>query len=599
MSRKKKSNGKSKIRNNIFIWTVVLVAMAAIAVADINQGPVVAGISTVKVGANNNQESVLQDGIIPVFNCEADFGVRDALAMLGRLCGKNIVPSPNVKGVLAFRSLTNVTFEEAMDAILGDNLKYEQKGNLIRVYTREEYNNPDRMVYKVFTLYYISAAEAMKLITPVLSGAEGSSIQGSTPPAITVSTGESISAGTGGGDTMALNDTIVMLDYPENIADAERMLKELDVRPKQVLVEATILSATLNEGMDMGVDLNFAAGVSLTGTSASGGTLDTVLGGYVEGSQTAGLNALQQVGSLSAGAPIESTGFATVGGSGFKIGISSGDFRAFISALETITDTTILANPKILAVNKQLGQVYIGTKIGYTSQTTQTQTSTTQQVDFLDTGTKLTFRPYIGDDGYIRMDIHPKDSSGTLKANNIPDEQSTELATNIMVKDGQTIVIGGLFRDVVVTSRSQIPLLGDLPLIGALFRRTTDTNQRQEVIVLLTPHIIKEPEDTNSQARVDDVRRKRFGARDELQWTGKSRLAEDRYARAAKYYVEGNAEKAMEVLEYVLELRPSYLEAIRLKEKIIAEITPDEVGAIDRVVLDRVEREESENWQRK
>jgi type IV pilus assembly protein PilQ len=305
------------------------------------------------------------------------------------------------------------------------------------------------------------------------------------------------------------------------------------------------------------------------------------------------------VGALSAGSPIETAGFTNVGGSGLRIGISSGDFRAFITALETVTDTTILANPKILAVNKQLGQVYIGTKIGYTSQTTQTQTSTTQQVDFLDTGTKLTFRPYIGNDGYIRMDIHPKDSSGTLKANNIPDEQSTELATNIMVRDGQTIVIGGLFRDVVVTSRRQIPLLGDLPLIGALFRSTTDTNQRQEVIVLLTPHIIDEPEDTNSQARVDDVRRKRFGARDELQWTGKSRLAEDRYARAAKYYVEGNAEKAMEVLEYVLELRPSYLEAIRLKEKIIAEITPDEVGAIDRVVLDRVEREESENWQRK
>ncbi|MGD2095273.1 MAG: secretin N-terminal domain-containing protein, partial [Phycisphaerales bacterium] len=544
MSRKKRSKNNVKIRNNLIVWSVVLVVMAAIAVADINQGPVVAGISSTQIGASNNQESVLQDGIIPVFNCEADFGVRDALAMLGRLCGKNIVPSPNVKGVLAFRSLTNVTFEEAMDAILGDNLKYEQKGNLIRVYTREEYNNPDRMRYKVFTLYYISAAEAMKLIAPVLSGT--GSIQGSTPPAVTVTTGESISAGTGGGDTMALNDTIVIMDYPENIAEAERMLKELDVRPKQVLVEATILSATLNEGMEMGVDLNFAAGVSLTGTTASGGTQDSVLGGVLEGSQTAGLNPLQQVGALSAGSPIETAGFTNVGGSGLRIGISSGDFRAFITALETVTDTTILANPKILAVNKQLGQVYIGTKIGYTSQTTQTQTSTTQQVDFLDTGTKLTFRPYIGNDGYIRMDIHPKDSSGTLKANNIPDEQSTELATNIMVRDGQTIVIGGLFRDVVVTSRRQIPLLGDLPLIGALFRSTTDTNQRQEVIVLLTPHIIDEPEDTNSQARVDDVRRKRFGARDELQWTGKSRLAEDRYARAAKYYVEGNAEKAME-----------------------------------------------------
>ncbi len=597
MYRKKKSNGKTKIRNSLFAWCIVLVVMAAIAVADINQGPAVAGflgnVSAAQIGTNSSQAGVFQDGIIPVFNCEEDFGVRKALAMLGSMCQKNIVPSPNVDGVLAFRRLSNVTFEEAMDAILGDNFKYEQKGNLIRVYTREEYNNPDRMRYKVFTLYYISAAEAMKLITPVLSGT--GSIQGSSPPVATVSTGESISAGTGGGDSMALNDTIVILDYPENIAEAERMLEELDVRPKQVLVEATILSATLNEGMEMGVDLNLLGGVSLTGTDA---TQDYAYSTGVDRGSTE-TTPIRQISQGTAGTPIETAGFATIGGNGFRVGITSGDFAAFITALETITDTTILANPKILAVNKQLGQVYIGTKIGYTSQTTQTQTSTTQMVEFLDTGTKLSFRPYIGNDGYIRMDIHPKDSSGTLKANNVPDEQSTELATNIMVKDGQTIVIGGLFRDVIVTSRNQIPLLGDLPLIGGLFRKTSDSTQRQEVIVLLTPHIINEPEDTNSQARVDDVHRKRIGARDELQWIGKSRLAEDRYAKAAKYYVEGDAEKAMEVLEYVLELRPSYLEAIRLKEKIIVEMTPDKVSTLDRVLLEKVEQEESEKWQRR
>ena len=188
------------------------------------------------------------------------------------------------------------------------------------------------------------------------------------------------------------------------------------------------------------------------------------------------------------------------------MGFSSNEVQGIITALEEITDTTLLANPKILAVNKQLGQVYIGTKIGYVSQTTQNQTSTTQQVEFLDTGTKLSFRPYISDDGYIRMDIHPKDSSGTLKANSIPDESSTELATNIMVKDGQTIVIGGLFRDLTVTSRSQVPLLGDLPYIGVAFRGTHDTVTRQEVIVLLTPHIIDDPEEINSDAREDDVR---------------------------------------------------------------------------------------------
>ncbi len=272
---------------------------------------------------------------------------------------------------------------------------------------------------------------------------------------------------------------------------------------------------------------------------------------------------------------------------------------AFITALEEVTDTTILANPKILAVNKQLGQVYIGTKIGYQSQTTQTQTSTTQQVEFLDTGTKLSFRPYIGNDGYIRMDIQPKDSSGTLKSNNIPDEYSAELATNVMVKDGQTIVIGGLFRDVVVTSRKQVPLLGDLPLIGGLFRSTTDSTTRQEVIVLLTPHIIDEPEETNSDARADDVRRKRFGAKDELQWIGRARLAEDRYAMAAKYYIENDNESAMRELNVVLELRPTYLEAIRLKEKIVQETDPNAPLNIERIMLEDFERQDSDRWLRR
>jgi len=168
-----------------------------------------------------------------------------------------------------------------------------------------------------------------------------------------------------------------------------------------------------------------------------------------------------------------------------------------------------------------------------------------------------------------------------------------------MVKDGQTIVIGGLFRDVVVTSRSQIPLLGDLPLVGGLFRGTNDSTTRQEVIVLLTPHIISEPEETNSNARIDDVRRKRFGARDELQWAGRARLVEDRYAEAARFYVEGDTEAAMKELAFVLEVRPTYLEAIRLKERIIAETTPDEVDMIERIMLDKVEREDSDKWQRR
>ncbi len=604
MYREKNSKDKTTIRNKLFVWCIVLVVMSAIAVADVAQEPAEAyalantGAAGIETSGSQAGESASGKLNFIGFDKEKCKSIRDALRVLGALYKKNIVPSSNVDGPLTITSLYDVTFEQALESVLGYGYKYDQEGNFIKVYTAEEYKkikeDPDRMIYKVFTLYYITAAEAMKLITPVLSGA--GTIQGSSPAEIVVPTGESISAGSGGGDTMALNDHIVIEDYPENIAEVEKLLKQLDKRPKQVLVEATILSATLSEGMELGVDLNFLGGVHLDGTDA---TPDLISEGVAPDRGTAALTPMGQLAAGTPGSPIETFGFARIGGSGLRIGITSGDFSAFITALEAVTDTTILANPKILAVNKQLGQVYIGTKIGYISQTTQTQTSTTQQVDFLDTGTKLSFRPYIGDDGYIRMDIHPKDSSGTLKANDIPDEFSTELATNVMVKSGQTIVIGGLFRDVVVTSRSQIPLLGDLPLVGGLFRGTSDQTTRQEVIVLLTPHIIEEPEETNSNARIDDVRRKRFGARDELQWAGRARLVEDRYSKAAKLYIEGDTEAAMRELAVVLEVRPTYLEAIRLKERIIAETTPDEVDMIERIMLDNVEREDSDKWQRR
>jgi type II secretory pathway component GspD/PulD (secretin) len=246
-----------------------------------------------------------------------------------------------------------------------------------------------------------------------------------------------------------------------------------------------------------------------------------------------------------------------------------------------------------------MGTVFIGTKLGYRSQTTQTDTSTTQKVVFLDTGTKLSFRPYIADDGYIRMDIYPKDSSGELDSEGIPTETTAELVTNIMVKDGQTIVIGGLFRDDVRTIRSQVPLLGDIPLIGAMFRSTTDSNVRQEIIVLLTPHIITEPEQTEGAARADDASRKRYGARKTLQWISRARLADDRYTEAVEDYIDGDNKAALFKVNWALGLRPTYLEAIRLKERIINETAPDDVTTIERIMLDVIEREESNKWLRR
>jgi type IV pilus assembly protein PilQ len=300
------------------------------------------------------------------------------------------------------------------------------------------------------------------------------------------------------------------------------------------------------------------------------------------------------------GTLMETFGFAQdpATAQGLTVGFSEDNIQAIITALETVTDTTLLANPKILSVNKQEGIVYIGRKIGYVSQTSQTQTSTTQAVEFLETGTRLAFRPYIGDDGYIRMDIYPKDSTGTLKENNIPDETSTELRANVVVKDGETVVIGGLFRDSVVTSRSQVPVLGNLPVLGGLFRGTTDTMERQEVFVILTPHIIEEPSQASGGDRAEDIRRKMEGAKDSMQWFDRARLAEDAYAKAAKFYLEGDIDSAVFHIRMALMLRPTYLEARRLQERIIAETDPEELKRIDSIVEQAIEQQETKNWRR-
>ncbi len=502
-----------------------------------------------------------------------DSTVRDGLRLLAALCKKNIVPAAGVDGSLTVSRLYDVTFEEALDAILGYGFKYKQEGSFIRVYTTDQYKkiqeDPDRMVHKVITLYYLTAEEAKKLVEPVLSGTSLAKVSTSSEAEINVSESETgVGTGEGGGNDPANHDMIVIYDYPENIERAEAVVREADVRPKQVLIEATIMSARLDEGMEFGIDWNLLTGTPITGYPAT-------ITGF--------------------GTKAETAGFAgTPGSQGLTIGFSADNVQAIITALETVTDTTLLANPKILAVNKQEGVVYIGKKIGYISGSITTQTSTSESVEFLETGTRLAFRPYIGNDGFIRMDIYPKDSTGDLQENDIPYEQTTELRTNVVVKDGETVIIGGLFRDLVTTTKQQVPVLGSLPLVGVLFRGTHDSVERQEVFIVLTPHIIDTPEEACGNEALEETRRAYDSALDNLQVLDEVRLAEDAYARAARAYLEGDVEKAMFNLKVSLQMRPTYLDALRLRERIIAETDPEEFRRLDTITTREVEKMQAE-----
>jgi len=527
MCYEKNSNSRIESGKKLFVWGLVMLVMAAIAVGE-------AGAEDVSTG-----------GTIQSITFEKDMRITDGLRILGEMYQRNIVPTPGVDGVLAFRRLSNVTFEEAMDAILGTNFKYEQKGSLIKVYTKEEYKrnkeDTDRMIQKVFTLYYVNSAEMEKLIRPVLSS--GAIVAASTAAATDTEAGD-------GGDTLAMNDTIVVYDFPENIEKVSKVINEIDVKPSAVLIEVTILEAELTDETQFGIDFSSIGGAAIslgsTGGIQSSGFASGVTGGGTSSSTTAGLTAA----------------------------FSIDDVTGFIRALEGITDTTVLANPKILALNKQAGHILIGAEDGYLTTTQVSEGGVvTQEVEFLESGTRLKFRPYICKDGYIRMEINPEQSEGDVEPKGdyvLPWKTTTQVSTNIMVKDGKTIVIGGLFKEETTKSYSQVPLLGDLPLIGPIFRQVHDTAVRKELIVLITPHIIHEPEETMDD-EAEEVRRITEGARKSLSQINRSRIFEDRYEKALNYYNQGYPEAALSELDGILELRPNFPDAARLREQIISE----------------------------
>jgi len=483
----------------------------------------------------------------------------ETLRVIGFQAQKSILPSKDVHSVLPALDLYNVTVHEALEAILKVNgFVYKEQGNFIYVYSTKEaaeMEKANRVVNtEVFRLYYTPAANAMNMLKGMLSEAGQMSV--TTPAATGLASGTSDV----GGNTHATDDVIVVTDYTDNLDRMRKVLKEIDRRPQQILIEATILRAALSENNALGVDFNILSGVDFASLTSSNG-------------QITGANL--GTGTIAAGTNKSSVGtgnnFTQGINGGLKVGFLNDNISIFVAALEGITDTTILANPKVLALNKQKGEVIVGRKDGYLT-TTLTDTTATQTVEFLDTGTRLVFRPFIGDDGYVRMEIHPEDSSGGLNNANLPFKITTEVTSNIMVKDGRTVVIGGLFRESSSTARSQIPGLGNIPLAGVLFRNQSDQTTREEIIILLTPHIVKD-DAAFSDASEDLLKwgdQMRVGVRKGMMWWGRERLAETCYECAVSEMNKSHPDrnKALWHLDCATNLNPKFTEAIQMKQDI-------------------------------
>ncbi len=487
------------------------------------------------------------------------------LEMLSYQARRNIVSSTSVTGKIS-ANLYAVTLEQALDAVLTPNkYAFHVSGNTVFVGLPEEIAVllPPPTT-RVFPLRYIRPADAAAVVRAVLS----------KDAPVVESGGDTKSASEGGGASTlemgaAGGSYLVITDRPARLDAAARVLAEIDLRPLQVLIESTVLRATLSESNQFGIDFTLLGGIDFQNVnSASNASADLTTG------QTPATKLQNTTFNLST----EFQGTET--GAGFRFGIIKNNIAAFVRALEEVTDVVVVANPKVVALNKQEGEVIVGRRDGYIT-TMVTQTAAVQKVEFLETGTQIKFRPLINDDGTVRLVVHPKDSNGGLTAANLPFEETSEAHADILVQDGDTILIGGLFRERTVNTRSQFPVLGDVPGLGLLFGSRNDQTTREEVIILLTVHVLKHTEHERAAFRelLEDVERMRVGTRRGLLATGRERLAQAYYHDALRQLEHGHPGLALLDVRMTLNNEPKHLAALKLREQLLDERLWDEEGS--------------------
>jgi len=484
-----------------------------------------------------------------------DLDITQVLQLLSIQSQRNIVASRNVAGAIS-ADLYSVDFYEALEAVLSTNgFGFRERGNFIYVYTAEEIRTMEeaerRRIHKVIRLNYLNAADASTFVSPLLSSSGSIAINAE------VSAGFEPTIGDGGANSFASSDTLIIRDYEENIEQIQAVLLELDIRPSQVLLEATVLKSDLDEDNAWGVDLTVIADFDFSEVAgAAGGPLGAMLAGAITGSAQAFETTVGDTGTRF----------------GSRVGILTDDVAAFIKALDEVVDTTILSHPKILVLNRQRADLLIGQRLGYIS-STATETSTTQTVEFLDVGTQLTVRPFVSDDGFIRLELRPSVSTGTTSVQQgfvIPEEDTQRLTTNVMVRTGQTVVLGGLFKEETVVTRKQVPVLGDIPLVGAAFKGHDDNVNRSEVIFLLTPTVVKDESlYAAGEHAADRMDMAKLGARQGLLPWSRTKLTTAYMNEAMKAAHEGDRERALWAVNLALRLNPRLIRAREMKEKLI------------------------------
>lgn len=390
--------------------------------------------------------------------------VRDAevdavLGVIAQQFGLNIVTAGSVN-VRVSVTMSDVPLEDALDAILKTNgYVWVRDKNIILISPMMSQIGIAPGVQgrevRVFTLNFIAATDVQTVIQGLLSPAGKSFIMESKAT-----------------DRRKTRETIVVEDLSPYLARIEQYISEADQPPRQVLIEAHILQVDLQDSLEHGVD--FAALARVAGAS------------------------------VIFSSPVFNTpadAFENLTSPAYSINVVGNDLLALVEAIKRTTDAKTLASPKTLVINGQESRIQVGQRLGYFV-TTTTQTSTLQEVQFLETGIVLRVTPTITEDNRILMSVKPEVSNGSINEQGLPQESTTEVETTVMLQDGYGMVIGGLIKEDDTETQRKIPILGDLWMVGRAFQRRKVDRARREIIIGLVPRIV--PYSGEYQCREDN-----------------------------------------------------------------------------------------------
>lgn len=406
-----------------------------------------------------------------------DVDLKDFFRLIHEISGLNIVVDPNVRGTLTI-VLDDVPWDQALDIVLkNNNLDKQLEGNVLRIATRDTLKKEAETSRDLAK----AQAEAVDKVTHtrVLSYAKASSMS-ATLKRFLSSQGEILAD--------ERSNTLIIRDIPGVFPDLDNLIRQLDKRSQQVEIEARVVSATRTFAREIGTQFGFA-------TTSTGGR--SIYGGLVGNSsfvspieRGAGLPPPPLVSSGSNSVPFNTNLRANAPTSGFTFAHASPNFALdfVISAAESKGVGKLLSKPRVITQNNEKATVKQGTKIPI-----QTVVNNTISTQFVNAVLQLEVTPQITADGTIFMEVKVENTAidnGIPRVQGIPALATQEAETKVTISDGGTVVIGGVIISSQRTDISQVPLLGSIPLIGHLFKRTSVSTNNQELLFFLTPRIL-------------------------------------------------------------------------------------------------------------